>query len=116
MNFIKDFKTYDDCVPPGVRLPKIEIDQKHYKVLGLGSRASNYQFLRALCWDGVKKRGIDKKDNAQEYYDRVKMELAILKDLGFIDYILLNWDILNFCQQNDIPTGPGRGSAAGCLV
>ena len=44
------------------------------------------------------------------------MELKILKDLGFIDYILLNWDILHFCQESDIPTGPGRGSAAGSLV
>ena len=44
------------------------------------------------------------------------MELSILQELGFIDYILLNWDILNYCHLNDIPTGPGRGSAAGSLV
>ena len=44
------------------------------------------------------------------------MELDVLNELGFIDYILLNWDILNFCHENDIPTGPGRGSAAGSLV
>jgi DNA polymerase-3 subunit alpha len=30
--------------------------------------------------------------------------------------VLLNWDILNFCHENNIPTGPGRGSAAGSLV
>jgi DNA polymerase-3 subunit alpha len=69
-----------------------------------------------LCLRGVKDRGIDKLENKQEYYDRVKMELNILKDLGFVDYILLNWDILNFCHHNSIPTGPGRGSAAGSLV
>ena len=34
----------------------------------------------------------------------------------FVDYILLNWDIINFCHEHDIPTGPGRGSAAGSLV
>ena len=28
----------------------------------------------------------------------------------------MNWDILNFCHENSIPTGPGRGSAAGSLV
>ena len=25
-DFLKDFQPYDDCVPPGVRLPKIEIE------------------------------------------------------------------------------------------
>jgi DNA polymerase III subunit alpha len=44
------------------------------------------------------------------------MELAVLEELGFIEYILLNWDVLNYCHENGIPTGPGRGSAAGSLV
>tara|TARA_R100000008_G_scaffold84553_2_gene72265 strand:- start:5273 stop:7858 length:2586 start_codon:yes stop_codon:yes gene_type:complete len=116
MSFTKDFSTYQDCAPPGVRLPKIEIESRYYNELNLSEDTSNYDFLRALCLDGVKKKGIDKKKNSKEYYARVRMELKILKDLGFIDYILLNWDILHFCQEQDIPTGPGRGSAAGSLV
>ena len=28
----------------------------------------------------------------------------------------MNWDIINFCIENDIPVGAGRGSAAGSLV
>jgi len=116
MSFTKDFSTYQDCAPPGVRLPKIDIEDKYYDELGLSKDTSNYDFLRALCLDGVKQKGIDKKKNSKAYYSRVRMELKILKELGFIDYILLNWDILHFCQENDIPTGPGRGSAAGSLV
>jgi len=64
----------------------------------------------------MKSKGINKFANKQVYLDRVKMELDVLDELGFVDYILLNWDILNFCHENDIPTGPGRGSAAGSLV
>ena len=116
MSFTKDFSTYQDCAPPGVRLPKIDIEDRYYDELGLSKDTSNYDFLRALCLDGVKQKGIDKKKNSKAYYSRVKTELKILSDLGFIDYILLNWDILHFCQENDIPTGPGRGSAAGSLV
>ena len=115
-SFIDQFEEYADCIPPGVRLPKIEITDKQYKSINADSSISNYDFLRKLCLAGVKSKGIDKQKNAQEYYDRAKEELSILKELGFIDYILLNWDILNFCHENDIPTGPGRGSAAGCLV
>ena len=103
-------------MPIGVRLPEIEVERKIYQQLDIDPKSSNFDLLRALCLRGVKQRGIDKLDNKQEYYDRVKMELSVLQELGFIDYILLNWDILNFCHENDIPTGPGRGSAAGSLV
>ena len=116
MSFTDQFTGYTDCVPPGVRLPKIKISAKQYQNLGTEKDISNYDFLRKLCLKGVKDKGIDKFPNAQEYYDRAKEELKILQDLGFIDYILLNWDILNFCHENNIPTGPGRGSAAGSLV
>jgi DNA polymerase-3 subunit alpha len=116
MSFLKDFSEYKDCAPAGVKLPEINIEDRYYEQLGLDKNTSNYDFLRALCLNGVKNKKIDKKKNKQVYYDRVKEELEILRELGFIDYILLNWDILHFCHENDIPTGPGRGSAAGCLV
>lgn len=115
-NFLNNFTQYEDYAPAGVLLPKIEIDKKFYSKLDLSEDSSNYDFLRKLCLNGVKAKKIDTFDNKQDYYDRVKVELKILNDLGFVDYILLNWDILNYCHENDIPTGPGRGSAAGSLV
>jgi DNA polymerase-3 subunit alpha len=116
MNFFKDFKNYKGCVPAGVLLPEITIDKKYYKTLGIDESVSNYDFLRELCRKGVKKHEISKLDNKREYYDRTKMELEIFLDLGFVDYVLLNWDVLNYCHESNIPTGPGRGSAAGSLV
>jgi len=116
MSFTQGFKPYGDVAPPGVQLPEIEIEERYYDSLGISSDVSNFDFLRNLCLQGVKEKGIDEYENKQEYFDRTKMELKILRDLGFIDYILLNWDIINFCHVNDIPTGPGRGSAAGSLV
>ncbi len=115
-NFLDQFSSYDGCSPPGVRLPKIKITKANYKALNLDSNTSNFDFLRELCLKGVKEKGIDKFSNKKEYYSRAKEELNILKELGFIDYILLNWDILDFCHKQNIPTGPGRGSAAGSLV
>lgn len=116
MKFYEDFERYEDYAPPGVRLPQINIEDKYYKKLKLPKDISNFDFLRNLCLNAIKEKEIDKKKNKQDYYDRAKSELNILKDLGFVDYILLNWDILNFCHENNIPTGPGRGSAAGSLV
>lgn len=114
--FLNQFSDYKESTPPGVRLPKIKIEQKYYKMLDASKDISNLEFLKKLCHKGVYEKGIDKFENKQDYFDRAKDELNILDDLGFIDYILLNWDILNFCHENDIPTGPGRGSAAGSLV
>ena len=114
MSFYKKFERYDECAPAGVLLPKINIESRYYKELGLRKNASNLNFLRALCWKNMQEYGLTKKDKG--YLDRMTMELEILEELGFIDYILLNWEVLNFCKEKNIPTGPGRGSAAGSLV
>ena len=115
-SFINNFTKYEDCTPPGVRLPRIKIEDKYYNRLSLDKNISNYDFLRHLCLAGVKDHKIEKLSNKKEYYDRVKMELKVFKELGFVDYVLLNWDVLNYCHEHNIPTGPGRGSAAGSLV
>lgn len=113
---IENFQKYQQPTLPGVKLPQIIIEQKYYDLLGIPNTSSNYQFLRKLCHKGVLEKEIDKKENAQIYYERIKTELSLFEELGFIDYVLLNWDILKFCHENGIPTGPGRGSAAGSLV
>ena len=116
MSFTEDFSPYVDVCPPGVRLPQIKIEARYYKELSVSDDISNYDFLRKLCLKGIENKGINEFKNKKEYFDRAKSELETLRSLGFIDYILLNWDIINFCHINDIPTGPGRGSAAGSLV
>ena len=116
MSFYEKFSKYDDCAPPGVLLPKIDIEDKYYKKLGIPKNTSNFQFLKKLCWENMKEMGFKNTKDNKPYFERMKMELDIFEELGFVDYILLNWDILNFCHQNSIPTGPGRGSAAGSLV
>tara|TARA_R100000234_G_scaffold27535_1_gene15855 strand:- start:8331 stop:10889 length:2559 start_codon:yes stop_codon:yes gene_type:complete len=112
MNFLDDIKPYQKAMLPGVRLPKINIEPKYYNQLDLPEDADNFTFLKALCYANLTKS----QHESKEYQDRLKMELGIFDELGFVDYVLLNWDILNFCHENSIPTGPGRGSAAGSLV
>ena len=116
MSFFTDFEDYEDCAPPGVLLPEISIESRYYKDLGLKDDTSNYDFLKELCKKGIKNHGIPELDKKEKYFSRLKSELEIFRDLGFVDYVLLNWDVLNYCHENDIPAGPGRGSAAGSLV
>lgn len=109
-----NYSSYDDCIPPGVLLPKINISQSQYDKIECDPNVSNFEFLQNLCEFGANKKSINLK--LPEYKKRLRYELRILDKLGFIDYILLNWDILNHCHETGIPTGPGRGSAAGSLV
>ena len=83
--FLSKITKYENYAPPGVLLPEIDVNSKYYADLDIDPSSSNYDFLRALCMQGVKSKGIDKLDNREEYYSRTKMELEILKDLGFID-------------------------------
>ena len=50
------------------------------------------------------------------YIDRFNHEMDIIDKLGFFDYFLIIWDIINYCKSHNILTGPGRGSASGSLV
>jgi DNA polymerase-3 subunit alpha len=101
----------------GVRLPEFNIEISSKRKLGISEDVSNYDFLRALALNGFKSLNINKNNkNYSKYVDRAKHELETLKELGFIDYILLVWDVINFCKTNDIPVGLGRGSAAGSLI
>lgn len=79
---------------------------------------SEPEYLRQLCREGWKQKidGIVPKDKQQEYIDRIKYELEILEGAGLSSYFLIVRDILHFIRSNNWLPGPGRGSAAGCLV
>ncbi|MDA0266299.1 MAG: DNA polymerase III subunit alpha [Cyanobacteria bacterium] len=53
---------------------------------------------------------------SQEYKDRLEYEIAMMIQMGFPTYFLVVWDYIRFARENNIPVGPGRGSAAGSLV
>jgi len=116
MNFSKDFQKYDLGLH-GLRMPVFEIDQRHKSRLNLVAATTNYDFLRSLAREGFYKLNLEKgSDLYKKYVDRVNYELQILQELEFIDYIILIWDVINYCRENNIPTGPGRGSCAGSLL
>jgi DNA polymerase III subunit alpha len=76
------------------------------------------EYLRQLCRNGWREK-IDKKipkENHQKYVDRIKYELDVLQGAGLSSYFLIVQDIVNHIRHNNWLPGPGRGSAAGCLV
>jgi DNA polymerase-3 subunit alpha len=99
----------------GVRLPEFSVNKTQKSKYGLKEDASNYDFLIQVCRNNFKKLKIPKED-FPKYSERVKYEFETIKELGFIDYVLLVWTVVNHCSENSIPVGLGRGSAAGSLV
>lgn len=52
----------------------------------------------------------------EKYNKRLRIELEIIKKMGFAGYFLIVSDFIKHAKHNDVPVGPGRGSAAGSLV
>jgi len=76
------------------------------------------QYLRELCREGWRLKiasQIDKTEH-QNYTDRIKYELEVLQGAGLSSYFLIVQDIVDYVRKNNWLPGPGRGSAAGCLV
>ena len=80
----------------------------------------SWTYLNKLCDDGLEERYGDSSrqagDTGQTLRERLDYELGVIKTMGYVDYFLIVWDFINYARSNDIPVGPGRGSAAGSIV
>lgn len=106
---VADLCDYVDMPWHEPELPKIEIPTQY---------SSSAAYLKDLVKEGLKKRSIDKFDVEKQkiYRKRVDDELFVIEKKDFCDYFLILVDYINWCKQNDVIVGPGRGSAAGSLV
>lgn len=94
-----------------------------------------YEYLRETCYLGLIERYdvfkdflnkpltveevVDFSKNNEEacgYVKRLEYELSVIRQMGYVDYFLITWDFIKYSNDNGIPTGPGRGSAAGSIV
>ncbi|MEU0537158.1 error-prone DNA polymerase [Amycolatopsis tolypomycina] len=71
-------------------------------------------YLRHLTEEGAKER-FKGKAHQEKANEQIEHELAIIEELGFPGYFLIVWDIVRFCNDNDILC-QGRGSAANSAV
>ncbi|MBO4911528.1 MAG: DNA polymerase III subunit alpha [Butyrivibrio sp.] len=73
----------------------------------------SWTYLNKLCLDGLNERYPDDDGTLKKKLD---YELGVIKRMGYVDYFLIVWDYINYCRENGIAVGPGRGSAAGSIV
>jgi DNA polymerase-3 subunit alpha len=102
----------------------IETGVYHFPNVSLPGNRSPEEHFEQLCIEGFDKKM--KKVAAsyqnftdemlEQYRSRLSYEIDVIKATGFASYFLIVSDFIGFAKSNDIPVGPGRGSAAGSLV
>lgn len=96
-----DFK-----IPTGIRhLPK-------YEFVKTTVEDAFFEKLEA----GVQERLVGKVDDLDRYLNELEKECAIIVPNGLCDYFMILWDIMNWCREQGIMTGSGRGSVCGSLI
>ena len=70
-------------------------------------------WFETLCWKGFARRY---PHGSERYRDRLRYEMGIIRQMGFVDYFLIVSDFIGYAKQRGIPVGPGRGSGAGSMV
>jgi len=94
------------------------LDKPHLPPFSCPDGANPDEYLRQLCRNGWRDKianNID-KDTQEDYVNRIKYELEVLQGADLSSYFLIVQDIVNYVRKNNWLPGPGRGSAAGCLV
>ncbi len=70
-------------------------------------------YFEHLCRKGFQWRY---PQGSEAYKQQLEYEMDVIRQMGFVDYFLITSDFIGYAKNNDIPVGPGRGSAAGSMV
>ena len=75
------------------------------------------EYLRLLIEDAWSKMedSVNEQD-LQVYRDRIEREFGVIEGADLFGYFLVVRDIIDYCRSQGWMVGPGRGSAAGCLI
>ena len=83
---------------------------------------SEEEYLKALAREGWRKLlintgKVNQEESKNKYLDRFNSELQVIKDANLFGYFLIVQDIIRHIEKDmGCLAGPGRGSAAGCLI
>ncbi|MFV0592752.1 MAG: DNA polymerase III subunit alpha [Draconibacterium sp.] len=77
-----------------------------------GSPAEDFIMLRKLAWEGVRYRF---GEPSPKIAQRIEKELAIIKQMDFAAYFLINWDLIQHARSRGCYY-VGRGSGANSMI
>ncbi|MBU5669585.1 DNA polymerase III subunit alpha [Peptoniphilus sp. MSJ-1] len=98
---------------------ELELGKSYIPSAELENHKNKENYFMELIIKGCKKRGFSKfdKEKKETYWDRILSEYEVLKTKGFIDYFLLEYNIIHTARKQGIIISPtARGSGAGSLI
>lgn len=112
------FKDYPEALSNTLKIAKdchieFELDRVLLPNFACPDNLSADAYLEKLVWEGIQERY---SEITQDLTDRINFELNTIKNMHFSIYFLIIHDFLAYCYAENIPVGPGRGSAAGSIV
>ena len=94
---------------------EVELDLSFkYPILSDNDEETLKQRVNKMYLDKVEK-GIIDGDNEQ-YLINVQEEFRVLKKIGMLSFMLFMSEMIEWCEQNNIPTCPCRGSVGGSTL
>jgi len=120
------FKNYPGALDHTVDIAKrcnvdFDFHTYHFPKFDVSSELAEDEIFEKKVRQGytrILQRIRDKNPDIEEkvYHDRLEYEIEVIKDMDFSGYFLIVADFIRYAKENNIPVGPGRGSAAGSLV
>ncbi|MXZ13385.1 MAG: DNA polymerase III subunit alpha [Candidatus Dadabacteria bacterium] len=120
----RDMEGFEDALEEAVRIS----ERCDFEFKSDGYRFPEYvppkgksldEFIREISGKNLERilreNEIPEEDH-DTYRERLRSELDTICKMGFSAYFLVVSDFIFHAKKNDIPVGPGRGSAAGSLV
>ena len=120
----RDMEGFEDALEEAVRIS----ERCDFEFKSDGYRFPEYvppkgksldEFMREISGKNLERilreNEIPEEDH-KAYRERLNSELDTICKMGFSAYFLVVSDFIFHARKNDIPVGPGRGSAAGSLV
>lgn len=90
-------------------MPQYDMSPEEKEIFG-----DRHTMFLQLLENGFKK--LVPKGKEDIYRKRLEHEVYVLEATNNIDYMLVQYDTVNWARKNNILVGCGRGSAGGCLV
>jgi DNA polymerase-3 subunit alpha len=95
---------------PEFKVPEGHTTDSYFEKVVREGFASRMPQIERLQKEGKLRRPL------ADYESRLTAEIEMIKTMRFAGYFLIVWDFIHYARAQNVPVGPGRGSAAGSLV
>jgi DNA polymerase-3 subunit alpha len=95
---------------PEFKVPDGHTADSYFEKVAREGFAQRVPYLERLAKQGALRNPLF------EYERRLTAEIEMIKKMRYEGYFLIVWDFIHYARAQEVPVGPGRGSAAGSLV